>query len=117
MAQPPGMVPLPPIGAQMYGLRPYTGMTFFPELRYRGCRVTPVFWHATATEPLLLVHMTQEDLDFSKYFVKPPNRTGHEIKRAMEADGWSWDLREDGYRYLHVDELEKIEGQPPESSF
>lgn len=94
-----------------------TGICFFPHLSVRGCRVTPWQWHPTAEEPLLMVHMDTTHLDLSRYFLKPPAFKGEEIMRAMRADGWGWDQCEGGYKYFHVDELEKIEGPPPEGAF
>lgn len=35
----------------------------------------------------------------------------------MRILGWDWDLREGGHKYIHVDELEKIEGPVPEGPF
>lgn len=93
------------------------GIRFFPRLSVRGCRVVPWQWHPTAEEPLLMVFMEPEDLDLSRYFLKPPAFKGEEIMRAMRADGWGWDQREGGWKYFHVDELEKVEGPPPEGAF
>ncbi|MDP1660390.1 MAG: hypothetical protein Q8L55_00610 [Phycisphaerales bacterium] len=64
-----------------------------------------------------MVFMEPEDLNLSCYFLKPPAFKGEEIMRAMRADGWGWDQREGGWKYFHVDELEKIEGPPPEGAF
>jgi hypothetical protein len=33
------------------------------------------------------------------------------------AHGWKWDWRDGGEKYFHVDDLEKIEGPPPEGPF
>ena len=88
---------------------------FFPEIRYRGCKVYPEWWHRESSEPLLAVHLPPRDLDFSKFFVRPP--TLDDLQRAMEADGWQGDGREGWHKYVHVDELEKIEGPPPEGPF
>jgi hypothetical protein len=91
------------------------GIRFFPEIRYRGCKVYPVWWHRESSEPLLAVHLPPRDLDFSNFFVRPPKLD--DLQRAMEADGWQGDGREGWHKYVHVDELEKIEGPPPEGPF
>ena len=88
---------------------------FFPEIRYRGCKVYPEWWHRESSEPLLAVLLLPSDLDFSKFFLRPP--TLDDLQRAMEADGWQGDGREGWHKYVHVDELEKIEGPPPEGPF
>ncbi len=115
MAQPDGLLPLPPAGAQRYGLRPFRGIRFFPEIRYRGCKVYPEWWHRESSEPLLAVLLLPSDLELSKFFVRPP--AFGDLQRAMEADGWHGDGREGWHKYVHVDELEKIEGPPPEGPF
>lgn len=32
-------------------------------------------------------------------------------------EGWQWDIREGGFKYFHVDDIEKIEGPAPEGTF
>ncbi len=90
-------------------------LRLFPEIRYRGCKVYPEWWDRESSDPLLAVHLPPSDLDFSKFFVRPP--TLDDLQRAMEADGWQGDGREGWHKYVHVDELEKIEGPPPEGPF
>ena len=36
---------------------------------------------------------------------------------AFKAEGWAWDIREGGDTYIHIDDLEKIEGPPPAGAF
>jgi hypothetical protein len=100
-------------------LKPHqvSGVRFFPTILYRGCKVRPRYWHREAAQPLLLISMWIDDLILEKYFVKPPANDAFAIQAAMEADGWSWDLREGGDKYVHVDELEKIEGPPPQGAY
>ena len=115
MLNPGGLLPLPPVGALLYGLRPFDRMIFFPEIRYRGSKVYPWGWHPTAREPILKIFA--DDIDASKYFIGNPLVNTSDLRRALIADGWDWDAREGGFKYVHVDELEKIEGPPPEGPF
>lgn len=118
MPHPESFLPLPPAGALMYGLRPFDVMVFYPEIRYRGVRVLPYSWHPTETEPVLLVDVYPYDRDlYARYFLKPP-KDHDEMLRALKLDGWDvYDGREGAWKYVHVDELEKIEGPPPEGAF
>jgi hypothetical protein len=90
-------------------------IVFFPEIRYRGCKVYPWGWQETAHEPMLQIF--SDDIDASKYFKANPQVNTSDLRRALIADGWDWDAREGGLKYVHVDELEKIEGPPPEGPF
>jgi hypothetical protein len=75
-------------------------------------------WHPTAQEPLLMVEIDPTDPDlYTRYFVKPPNNHD-EMIRALRLEGWEvYDSREVARKYVHVDELEKVEGAPPEGAF
>ena len=85
---------------------------------YRGCKVKPYGWASETVEPCLIVLMEGSDLNLSTYFVKPPANDPLSIMAAMRADGWAWDLRDNiGSRAIRVDDLEKIEGPPPEGAF
>lgn len=86
------------------------GITFYPVVRYKGMRVHPIAWHPEATEPRLKVHSAWCSSDY------PP---GDELAfdEMLKAEGWTWDQREGGEGYVHVDDLEKIEGPPPEGGF
>lgn len=90
---------------------PIAGITFYPQLRWHGFPVTPISWAKGATEPMLrcsIGPLTQKDI--------PPG-----IERFtdyLRAHGWAWSVRDFmGERTVHVDELEKIEGPPPEGAF
>lgn len=99
-------------------LESIAGIRFFPEIRYRGVRVLPYSWHPTEAAPVLLVDVNPNDRDlYTRYFIKPPNNHD-EMLRALKLDGWDvYDGREGAWKYVHVDELEKIEGPPPEGLF
>jgi hypothetical protein len=88
---------------------------FFPTVRHRRCVVRPIGWNTEVAEPQVLVHAMPEDIDIDQYFVEPPSPG--ELWKALRADGWDWDAREGGAKYVHVDELEKEEGQAPEGVF
>ncbi len=116
MPHPDGFEPLPPVGALLDGPLAWPGdIRFFPEIRYRGCRVYPRAWHPTAHEPILKIFA--DDIDVSKYFKANPQVNTSDLRKALIADGWDWDAREGGVKSVHVDELEKIEGPPPEGPF
>lgn len=91
------------------------GIRFFTELRFRGNKVYPQAWHPTAGEPLVKVFAPS--ISGRDYFFANPPTTAEDFYRALRADGWDWSEREGGTRYCHVDELEKIEGPPPEGPF
>ncbi len=83
--------------------------TFYPEIRYKGMRVTPVGWDPKSEEPMLRCEL--HDLG-------ERGRQGFETRRRaveeLRADGWRFDDREGGWKFVHVDELEKVEGPPPD---
>ena len=78
---------------------------FFPTIRYRGALVYPKKWNPDSAEPLLSVVMMPWDL----------REAGLSIDELV-ADGWQYDQRDGGEKYVHVDELEKIDGPPPGAS-
>ncbi len=80
---------------------------FYPEARWRGHRVWPIIWDWKSAEPRLLCQIDETGLH---------GTSTQEFLRNVEtlkAAGWGWDHREGGYRYLHPDGLEVVEGQPP----
>lgn len=82
-------------------------ITFFPEIRYRGFRVYPQGWHYESSEPLLKCYMDHSEISAGGWDATK------ERMCALIEDGWQWDQREGGIKYVHVDDLEKIEGPPP----
>jgi hypothetical protein len=116
MPHPDGFEPLPPVGALLDGPLAWPGdIRFFPEIRYRGCKVSPWAWHPTAHEPILRIDGSNLD----GYRLDGPFNAGpnFDFTAALHADGWEGDDYLGWYRYVHVDELEKIEGPPPEGPF
>ena len=94
------------------------GVTFYPKLRFKGLPVTPLWWKPDSEEPVLRVHMMPEH----KYFVQSPyytgpEATGEENWQRLYDDDWEPAGIGEWQRWLHVDELEKIEGPPPEGAF
>lgn len=92
---------------------PLDGITFYPELRYKGMKVCPWNgWQPGTSEPILNV-MT------GSYYAYPgeSRELAEARKRELLAEGW-YDGGRDGMAgYVHVDKLEKIEGPPPEGAF
>lgn len=89
---------------------PLEGITFYPRLRFRGQIVVPWGWKPDTSEPIL--HVFMDSLEFPKV-----GDTGATIAQ-LERQGWgNVDPREGAFRYVHVDELEKTEGPPPEGPF
>jgi hypothetical protein len=86
------------------------GITFYPQLRYRGMGVAPVGWKSHSAEPIMQCMIGI-----------PPAWTSQQRDAAMEqlkAEGWRWDYRDMvGEGYVHVDDLEKTEGPPPAGAF
>ena len=83
------------------------GVTFYPELRYKWFRVYPWIsgWKSDSQEPVLQCWVDH-------------NAAVNDIAvEALKEDGWSCSPREGCVKYLHVDELEKIEGPPPDGPF
>ena len=115
MPHPVSFQPLPPAGALVYGSVPFDeSIRFFPELRFQGIRVTPTGWHPKSEEPLVRCEIGAGGLGGGRG-IDP-----HEYQRIVDELvnlGWEWDYREGGQGYVHVDDLEKIEGPPPEGAF
>lgn len=89
-------------------------ITFYPQISYKGLRVYPWSgWHPDSAEPVLHVMAGS----FQAYPGEPPERV-EARRQELLAKGWHDGGYRDGvYGYLHVDDLEKIEGPPPTGSF
>ena len=83
-----------------------TAITFFPEVRYQGHRAYPQWWHRE--EPGMLMCLV-------------PINVGEGPTPPLTREEWAelgLTPRDDGYAgYIHVDDLAKIEGPPPEGVF
>lgn len=120
MPRPHYFQPLPPIGAQWYGnTDDVAGITFYPNIYYHGLKVWPLSWMPETNEPVLRCEAMPEqgDLD-SEYFQEAVRRTGARSgEELLVADGWSHPDKFTYQKALHIDELEKFEGPPPEGPF
>jgi len=102
-----GFQPLPPAGAVLYGNVPLQSVTFFPEMQFRGAKVNPEFWKSDSAEPILQCRLMGWDAHSAGY--------SHD---EQVLDGWERVGSGDGaIKWVHVDELEKLEGPPPEGPF
>jgi len=121
---------------------PLDGVTFYPELRYKGLPVTPIAWSAESTEPILRVHSMPDayavetssyfpggptmkeilaaehrDRDLWRRLLREREAAALRVHRAMLEDGWEQAGKSEWQRWCHVDELEKSEGPPPAGPF
>lgn len=92
---------------------PLDGITFFPELKYQGCKVYPWHgWRHDSAEPILSCLIG--DLRAS------PDETADDVRARRErlvAQGWEDGGRDGVAGYVHVDDIEKFEGPPPDGPF
>lgn len=117
------------------------GITFYPELYYHGMKVWPQGWGEDTAEPILhcLVLLNPEDVERTPYFDGPSAKQIHATKdrdrdewirllalrqkgveqliERLIADGWEQPGRGEFTRLVHIDDLDKIEGPPPEGPF
>ena len=113
--------PLPPVGMQLYGFADNPdSVIFYPELYYRGCRIWPQWWDSERQDPILrciALPSNLEDLD-SDYLREITRRINARYAGdVLIADGWEQIGRGEYVKFLHVDEIEKVEGPPPEGPF
>lgn len=94
-------------------------LRFFPTIKLRGVEVEPWFpaWHTTSSEPLLNVMNPWNTGEHSlMYFGR--HLENKELRDALRADGWEGSVYDGAFsKYVHVDELEKIEGPVPDGPF
>lgn len=99
------------------------GTRFFPEVRWRGSRISISSWSARHPDkPTLCCVVGRDWIDPAAWFglagVKPSQVDSEELMRLCADLGWNYDIRDDiGYRYCTIDELELIEGPPPKGAF
>lgn len=85
-------------------------ITWYPELRYRGYPVSPYMgWKPETPEPMLGCYLDTCAIRGIGHHDTPGERA------ALLADGWH--ERDGFFRYVHVDEIEKSEGPPPDGPF
>lgn len=86
------------------------GITFYPEIRYRGYRAYVWGnWHPESSEPLLSIYIPSHEVTVEGDATENVRR-GQELMDA----GLAWNGREAAVGYVHVDDLEKTPGSPPE---
>lgn len=91
-------------------------MEFFPELRWRGLRVDILGgWDPDSAEPVL-TWLSTTNRELSE-FMKTPQGL-RETDESLKEAGWHFDQR-DGptLRRCHINDLEPIPGEPPESLY
>lgn len=118
---------------------PVNGVTFYPNIYYHGLRVWLEGWVPNTPDPVFYCRIVPEieDVERSPYYSGPSlaqvnqakdrNRDewarllaqrekGYEdlFQRLVE-DGWARPGIDEFTRMVHIDELDKIEGPPPES--
>ena len=83
------------------------GVTFYLGIAYKNAKLYPERWTTESKEPLLRCRLMGWDAQSVGY--------SHE---QQIADGWKGVGSGDGAtKWIHVDDLEKIEGPPPEGPF
>jgi|WetSurMetagenome_2_1015567.scaffolds.fasta_scaffold858665_1 hypothetical protein len=93
-------------GNYLWSEAPLDAVTFYPQLRYKGCGAAPVMWRQDSAEPVLYCEIGTPP-------AWPPQERDAKIAE-LEGEGWKWDRRDMiGRGYVHVDDLEKTEGPPP----
>lgn len=111
MPHPSDFKPLPPVGAVVYGSTyEVDAIKFFPMVRYRGHRVDLWNFDPDREEPLLKCHIDQSEISGGGLAATI------KIEEELVRDGWTWQGPEGGTKYVHMDQLEKIEGPPPGGS-
>ncbi len=119
------------------------GITFYPEVRYRGMKVFPERWLAEGAEPLLYCRLmgdqitkrigalpavweafkvaerTKDPAAVEKWrtLARDSERGSFALREFLISEGWRDEGGDGLVRYLHVDELEKTEGPPSEGAF
>jgi hypothetical protein len=112
MPHPHNFKPLPPVGAVLYGNTPEVdSVVFYPSLYSNGWRVEPIAWDRDSSEPILRCFLDAGQLG------RMSEQEYRETVRVLREDGWHWDQRDGGEKYIHVNELERIKGPPPDGEF
>jgi hypothetical protein len=119
---------------------PLDDVVFYPQVRYWGMPVYPLHWHEESSEPLLRcllmgneIHRltsqaglgeasdraAESEADHQRWLalVEEARTRDRELRTRLVEDGWLDRAGEGLEKYVHVDDLEKIEGPPPEGAF
>lgn len=120
MPRPSHFAAVPPVGSHFYGQVPLSSdIAFFPKIYYHGLPVTPLAWSADSSEPMLhcCAMPSQGQLD-SPYFARVLENSGSRLDaNRLVADGWLNPERGVYEKYVHVDEIEMVEGAVPDGPF
>lgn len=94
-------------GMYFANFRDPSDIMFFLDIRFRNAKVHLEYWKADTFEPVFQCRL----MGFDAY------AAGYSNDEQI-ADGWvGVGSGEGATKWLHVDELEKIEGPPPEGAF
>jgi len=100
-----------------------TGIRFFPDVRWRGSRISITGWsHLHPGKAVLSCVVGRDWIDPEKWFgrvgERPDQMDAVELMQLCGELGWNYDVRDGiGYRFCTLDELELNEGPPPEGVF
>jgi len=89
---------------------PIEGTRFFPTIRYRTMPCFVESWSRDSAEPLVLCRIMPSRLPHAGNLA---GQLGYTCQQLRDK-GWQNEHDEGYTKYLHVDELEKIEGPLPE---
>ena len=95
-------------------------ITFFPEIFYHGMKIYPESWDREREEPIIRCLATPHNMDAfrSSYLQDVATRVNARYPcDVLLADGWERTGRVEYIKFLHVDDIEKVEGPPPEGAF
>jgi len=88
------------------------GIAFYPNIRYKGLHAYPENWHSTSHEPLVMCLIPS-----LRVFVNESKEVVQQRRELLVDHGFEDGGREGLKGYVHVDDLEKIEGPPPDGPF
>lgn len=99
------------------------GIRFFPKHSWRGSQIAIYGWSSRHPDrPVLNCVVWRDWINPAKWFgmegVKVQQIDTVELMELCGGLGWNYDINDNiGYRYCTIDELELIEGPPPEGAF
>jgi hypothetical protein len=113
MPHPDTFQALPPSGEVVHGSVPLSnGVVFYPDVTVKGLPVLLWGWNVESSDSILRCQIGQWSIN--ERFKDP--RKVREIVEGLQREGWKWNEGEASlFKFCHVEELEKIEGSPPDS--
>lgn len=97
-----------------------SGIAFYPSVFYHGLKIWPQAWDRESEDPILQCLAMPANFDElnSDYFRTMAKRINARYPGdVLIADGWERKGRAEYVKALHVNEIEMIEGPPPEGEF